>query len=120
MDIQERKQGEIILLDLAGRIDSFTSERLEEELTSIINTGKKKFVINFRGVNYISSTGLRVFLGAYKKLSEYEGQMKFSNMPDPVLKVFAIAGFDKIFEIYSDESDALQDFSPSKKMKEAA
>ncbi|HBQ20550.1 MAG: hypothetical protein A2Z91_07185 [Deltaproteobacteria bacterium GWA2_38_16] len=110
MEIQERKVADIILLDLSGRIDAFTSEKLEEELNSIINTGKRKFIINFDKVTYISSSGLRVFLGAYKKLSDHKGAIRFSNMQDTVLKVFALAGFDKIFDIYSTETEAMNGF----------
>ena len=110
MDIQTKKAGEVIVLEISGRIDAFTSEKLESELHSIMNAGKLKFVINFEKTNYISSSGLRVFLGAHKKLSENKGQIKFSNMPDPVLKVFALAGFDKIFEIHSTEKEALEEF----------
>src|SRR3989338_6857136 len=106
MEIQERKVADIILLDLSGRIDAFTSE----ELNSIINTGKRKFIINFDKVTYISSSGLRVFLGAYKKLSDHKGGIRFSNMQDTVLKVFALAGFDKIFDIYSTETEAMNGF----------
>ncbi len=111
MDIQTKKAGEVIVLEIGGRIDAFTCEKLESELHSIMNAGKLKFIVNFEKANYISSSGLRVFLGAYKKLSENKGQIKFSNMPDPVLKVFALAGFDKIFEIYSTEKEALEEFN---------
>lgn len=110
MEIQERKSADVILVDISGRIDSFTAEKLEEDLSAMINAGKQKFIINFEKTNYISSAGLKVFLAAYKKLSPNNGKIKFVNMPDSVLKVFAIAGFDKFFEIYPTENEALEDF----------
>ncbi|MEK7790898.1 MAG: STAS domain-containing protein [Deltaproteobacteria bacterium] len=110
MNIEEKKLGNVILLKLSGRIDAFTSERLEEEIASIINAGKLHFIINFGSVNYISSAGLRVFLGTHKRLNENKGEMKFTEVSDEILKVFQLVGFDKIFEIYSSEKEALSNF----------
>lgn len=116
MEIEEKKINEMILLKLSGRIDAYTSERLEEELDSIINSGKCKFVVNFENVKYISSAGLRVFLGAHKKVFDSGGKIKFSQMPDHVLKIFTLAGFDKIFDIHAGDKEALQEFTlPTKK-----
>ena len=115
MDINDKKIGNITLLELSGRIDAYTAEQLEEALKNNIDSEKLNFVINFKSVNYISSAGLRVFLGAHKKLSETGGIIRFSQMPDSVLKVFALAGFDKIFEIYTSDSDALNEFSEETK-----
>ncbi len=117
MNIEEKKSGNVILLKLSGRIDAFTSERLEEEISSIINAGKLQFVINFGDVNYISSAGLRVFLGTHKRLNENKGEMKFTGVSDEILKVFQLVGFDKIFEIYSSENEALSNF---KRIKDRA
>lgn len=114
MNIEEKKMGAVILLKLSGRIDAFTSEKLEEEIGSIINAGKLQFIINFGEVNYISSAGLRVFLGTHKRLNENKGEMKFVEVSDEVLKVFQLVGFDKIFEIYSSENEALSNFKRSK------
>ncbi|MBI4041228.1 MAG: STAS domain-containing protein [Deltaproteobacteria bacterium] len=110
MNIQERKVNNIILLTLSGRIDAFTAEKLDEELNSIINTGNLHFVVNLTEVSYISSAGLRVFLGAYKKLLKNQGKIYFTNMPEPILKIFSLAGFDKIFEIFTSEREALKQF----------
>ncbi|OGQ16845.1 MAG: hypothetical protein A3B70_07355 [Deltaproteobacteria bacterium RIFCSPHIGHO2_02_FULL_40_11] len=110
MEIQEKKINDIVVLRLSGRIDAFTSEKLEEEINSIMNTGQTKFIVNFEDVNYISSSGLRVFLGAYKTLLQNKGVLRFSAMPDPVLKIFALAGFDKIFGIYPTDQKAIEDF----------
>ena len=115
MNIEEKKIDDVILLQLTGRIDAFTAEKLEEELDSIINSWKLKFVINFGQVNYISSSGLRVFLGAYKRLNDTGGKILFSKMTEPVLKVFSMAGFDKLFKIYSSDEDALQTLKTERK-----
>jgi anti-sigma B factor antagonist/stage II sporulation protein AA (anti-sigma F factor antagonist) len=117
MNIEEKKFGNVILLKLSGRIDAFTAERLEEEISSIINAGKLQFVMNFGDVNYISSAGLRVFLSTHKRLSENKGDMKFTDVSDEILKVFQLVGFDKIFEIYSSDNEALSNF---KRIKDRA
>lgn len=120
MNIEEKKVGDVILLKISGRIDAFTSEKLEEEIASIINAGKLQFVINFGAVNYISSAGLRVFLGTHKRLTENKGELKFAEVSDEILKVLQLVGFDKIFEIYPTENEAVSDFKGLKSVRRRA
>ncbi len=122
MEIEEQKIDGILCIKISGRIDAYTSERLEEEINSIINSGKLYFLVNFENVKYISSSGLRVLLGAYKTLSKHGGKIRLSQIPDEVLRVFTMAGFDKIFEIYPEDREALRGFknTPQSGAKEAA
>ncbi len=83
---------------IEGRIDANTSPELEKIISDLINSGHENVVVDFAQVNYISSSGLRVFLVAAKLLDPKGIKLKLINMPDFIKEVFDIAGFTVIFE----------------------
>ena len=70
---------------------------------------EKDFVIDFAGLDYISSAGLRVILATTKKLKEKEGKLLLSSLKDIVKEVFEISGFTAIIPIYDSVETALTD-----------
>lgn len=109
MEIKTEKKNNCIEIKLIGRLDSNTSLTLEKELTAIINEGEQNIIVNFEELNYISSSGLRVFLVAAKSLGTRGNKLKFCNMKDFIKEVFDIAGFTAIFDIYKTNEDALKE-----------
>ena len=68
MEILERRKNNVVLLEVKGRLDSNTCARLEAEIDNGFNLlATKKLVLDFSGVEYISSAALRVLLSAQKK-----------------------------------------------------
>lgn len=110
MKIQEDKKGEIIVLELDGRLDSVTSSQLERSLLSHLQAGEQKLIIDFAQVDYISSAGLRVLLMAAKKAKAAGGRVVLSALLTNVKEVFDIAGFTAIFTIFASLSEALASF----------
>lgn len=107
MEIKTGKAGDYTELKLIGRLDSNTSLNLEKELTGIIEQGETNILINFEELNYISSSGLRVFLVAAKLLDAKGEKLKFCCMKDFIKEVFDIAGFSAIFEIYEKREEVI-------------
>lgn len=107
MEIIEGKRGDITILELRGRLDASTSNRLEEKLLALIDSGKKQLIIDFTNVDYISSSGLRVLVIAAKKLKNVEGKIALSSMKDFIKSVFDIAGFSSIFPIFHSKEEAI-------------
>jgi len=89
-----------IEVKLVGRLDSNTSQKLEKELIELINSSSKNILINLDELNYISSSGLRVFLLAAKSLDRKGMRLKLCGMKNYIKEVFDIAGFSSIFDIY--------------------
>lgn len=110
MHIEHSDKDSVTLLRISGRIDANSSSVLETELNSILNSGKKKILLDFSDVSYISSSGLRVLLSVLKKIKSIDGRMKLAGLKPFVLSVFKISGFTEIFEIYDDEKSALSGF----------
>lgn len=92
---------------IEGRLDANTSQELEDVLTKEINDGEKNVLINFKGIDYISSSGLRVFLIAAKMLESKSKKLNFCSMQDYIKEVFDIAGFSILFNFY-DSKEAVK------------
>ncbi|MFA5332702.1 MAG: STAS domain-containing protein [Methanoregula sp.] len=107
MDITSRIQGTATVLAVAGRVDTTTAGDLESAINSAIGDGHRRLLLEFGGVTYISSGGLRVLLATAKKLRNSDDRYALCNLSPEVFKVMKLAGFTSIFSIYSDEGEAL-------------
>jgi anti-anti-sigma factor len=107
MNIQERTENDIMILQLEGKLDTSNYSILEKKLEEA-EKSHKNILLDLRNMNYISSSGLRVFLMYLKRLNAAGGKLMLSNMQDNVKEIFNIAGFTSIFEIYDNASDAIK------------
>lgn len=61
-------------------------------------------------LNYISSAGLGVFMGFIEEIRDNKGDIKLSNMPDKVYKVFDLLGFPALYQIFKEEDEATEKY----------
>ena len=97
MTIEIKRNAEETIIELVGRLDTTTAPALDKAISCDIE-GTKKLVIDFKSLEYISSAGLRVLLGAQKKMQKI-GSMKVINVCEEVMEVFEMTGFADILEI---------------------
>ena len=97
MTIEIKRNAEETIIELVGRLDTITAPALDKTISSDIE-GVKKLVIDFKSLEYISSAGLRVLLGAQKKMQKV-GTMKLVNVCEDVMEVFEMTGFSDILTI---------------------
>ncbi len=88
-----------------GRIDTGNANVLKDHMDAVL--GKSSIIVNMGDVEYISSGGLRVLLASLKQQRKGDGALSLCSLRPPVLKVFKLAGFTSIFNIYETESEAL-------------
>lgn len=93
--VKEDKNGSRYL-KIVGRIDTSTAPQLEEALDTL--DGVKELLLDFEGVEYLSSAGLRVLLTASKKMKE-QGTMEVHHVNKTVMEAFEITGFTEILTI---------------------
>lgn len=98
MNINITRNGNELTVELEGRLDTLTSPDLEEELEDKIE-GIEKLVFDLGGLEYISSAGLRVLVGAAHAIDENDGDMVIRNLTVPVRDVFDVTGFSDAFDI---------------------
>jgi anti-sigma B factor antagonist len=108
MKINEQRFGEIILMSLVGRLDTTTYGILENRLHEIIGGGQVRIVVDCSEMDYISSSGLRVFLMGLKKVTPMKGKFVLAKLPDAIREIMEIVGFTTIFEIYKTQEEALK------------
>ncbi len=99
MDIHQDHQGRVLVVAPVGRLDSTTSEALEQALTTALDQRECQLVVDFEGVTYISSVGLRVLLTVAKRIREGHGSLVLCALGDAVRQVFELAGFLPLFSI---------------------
>ena len=96
MEIEKLIDGNSATVKLTGRLDTSNSPELEEALKTLDSA--EKITLDFSGLEYISSAGLRVLLIAHKNFSKKSG-MTLINVNDDVMDVFKVTGFDDLLDI---------------------
>ena len=97
MMIEIKKNAENTTIEIVGRLDTTTAPSLEKTINEDIEE-TKNLVLDFKGLEYISSAGLRVLLSTQKKMKQVGG-MKLINVCESVMEVFEITGFADILTI---------------------
>ena len=97
MTIEIKRNVEGTIIELAGRLDTTTAPALDKTINEDI-ADAKNLVLDVKGLEYISSAGLRVLLGAQKKMQKI-GSMKVINVCEAVMEVFEMTGFADILTI---------------------
>jgi anti-sigma B factor antagonist len=110
MEIEQKSIGNVEIISLNGRLDAYSSNEVETGINTLVDKGCVRIVVNFNGVEYISSSGLRVMLASLKRLKKVQGHLKLACLKPYVKEVFDIAGFTQLFEIYRQEEEAVNSF----------
>ena len=97
MTIEIKKNAEETIIEIAGRLDTITAPALDKTINEDISD-TKNLVLDVKGMEYISSAGLRVLLSAQKKMQKI-GSMKVKNVCQDVMEVFEMTGFADILVI---------------------
>ena len=97
MTIEIKKNAEGTVIEIIGRLDTITAPALDKTINEDIGDAKN-LILDVKGMEYISSAGLRVFLSAQKKMQKI-GSMKVINVCDEVMEVFEMTGFADILVI---------------------
>mgnify|MGYP001766905098 CR=1 FL=1 len=100
-------------LTVRGRIDALSAQEMQSALTALIQEGGRILLADLSGVHYISSAGLRIFIGTQKQLKKAGGEILLAGLLPQVLEVFKVSGFDQLFRIVSGTDDILKPAAPS-------
>ena len=97
MTIKIKKNKKEVIIKIAGRLDTTTAPALDKTINEDIKDAVN-IVLDLKGLEYISSAGLRVLLSAQKKMQKI-GSMKLKNVCEEVMEVFEMTGFSDILTI---------------------
>ncbi len=107
MNIKKEKIGDFSILKIKGRVDTVHSTELEIEVKKLFDSGETNVILNCQEMNYISSSGLRVFLVAEKRSIAMNGKLYLCNMQPAIQEIFKISGFWNLFKIFDTQEEAL-------------
>ena len=110
VELKEKKIGEVLLLEMHGRLDAVSTPEIEKKVFDYINHGQYKLILDFGGVDYISSAGMRMLLSTTKKLKGLSGHLVLCSITTNVMDVFKMSGFDHVLELSEDKDSALKRF----------
>jgi anti-sigma B factor antagonist len=117
MQIDERAVGDVMVLDLKGRITlGEGDELLKDKINSLVNQGHRKIVLNLAGVPYVDSAGLGEIVRTYTTVSRQGGSLKLLNLTKKITDLLAITKLLTVFETFESENDAVRSFSASAKV----
>ena len=95
--IIKEQNGELCAI-LDGRLDTAAAIQTEKEMQPLFNSDGKNVVLDCNALQYISSSGLRLFLGVLKAAKAKGGHVYITGMKDDIKNVFAMTGFTNLFE----------------------
>ncbi len=107
MIISEKKSGGILILGIRGKIDTDGAEQLLDKLSALIAHGEHRLLLDFSGVDYINSSGLRSLLITAKELKGRSGKMVLANVSELVHQVLRISGCASVIGIHPSQEEAL-------------
>jgi len=116
MQLIEQRIGDALLLKASGRIDRTTADGFKGALQPHLEQckpGGNVIVLDFSGIDYISSVGFQVLLVAQKRAKAQYGVIAIAALQPGVKAIFEIANFSKVIRCYDSVRDALAEMSPA-------
>jgi anti-sigma B factor antagonist len=111
MKITERLVGDVVLLDLQGKIlIGEGDDQLREAVTKLADSGKTKILLNLAEVPYVDSAGLGEIVRCYTTVSRKGGKLKLLHLTKKIQDLLAITKLLTVFETYDNEEEAIKSF----------
>ena len=110
MKINEEKTDRCVIIGISGRLDTTNYSLLEKKFMELIESAQGKILVECSGLEYVSSSGLRVLLMALKKITMLKGKFVLCGLPKNIQEIFEVSGFTSIFEIHATQAEALAAF----------
>lgn len=111
MEIKSRQHDDILILDMAGRLDTSTSGNAHDALVGYSKSGAKRILLNLDKLEYVSSAGLRVFLTLARLLQSAGGEMKIGHANGVVRDALESFQFNSLIKIFDDETSAIKSWN---------
>ncbi|MFC1671212.1 STAS domain-containing protein [Spirochaetota bacterium] len=110
MEINQRQNGEVVILDISGEIDLYNAPEIKDTINKLIEQKIYNVVTNLENVSYIDSSGIGALISSLSNLKKYQGGLKIINVFASVRKVFELTKLTSFFEIFDSEDEAIKSF----------
>lgn len=113
VEIKEEYIEGVTILRFKGRLDAISSPAAEKKVFEHINDGQHNILLDFQGVDYLSSAGMRMLLSTTKKLKTISGKLVVCSININVMDVLKMSGFDHVLELAQNQEEGLRKFQVS-------
>jgi anti-sigma B factor antagonist len=111
LEIRERPVGEVVILEMFGKITiGEGSVQLRDAVSSLLDSGRNKIILNLSGVSYVDSSGIGELVSRYTTTKNTGGRLKLLSLPKKIKDLLMITKLLTVFEIFEDEQAALDSF----------
>jgi len=108
LDIISHRQGDTLIVSIKGELDHHTAEIARDRLDSLLeDKSLKNMVVDLSHLKFMDSSGIGVFIGRYKKLSERMGKLGAYGLNNHIRKIWEISGLHRIIDIYDNLEESL-------------
>jgi anti-anti-sigma factor len=111
MHVEVRKSGEVVVVDMSGRlVAGVGDEILREVVNELLAEGWKKILLNLSQVTSVDSAGVGELVASLKVTQRLGGSLKLLNLNERVKTSLHLSSLLPLFEVYDDEHAALEHF----------
>ena len=107
MDIKVRHAENVTILELGGSLDISNAHQIRRAVVDTIATESAQVVMNLHGLHFVDSSGLAALVQGLKRAREQNGNLTLCNLQPPVRMILELTRFDKVFDIFPSEEDAV-------------
>ncbi len=116
MEFSSSQFADVIVAAPVGRVNHHSAGELEVALAPLVKEASDRkgvLVLDFAGIDYISSVGLRILMIAAKQLRACDAKIAVANLQPVVAEIFAISRFDRVLGVFPTVRGAIEQFSAS-------
>jgi anti-sigma B factor antagonist len=110
MSFEVQKSDGITIIDVKGQLIVGNRQELKQKVLDELETGSRRFLVDFAGTGYIDSSGLGVLVSLSKKIREQGGELRLANLNEDLRTLFELTKLDSLFHIASNRDEALTSF----------
>ena len=111
MDIQKRKKGDVVILDLVGNLTlGMPEQSFKDTVAELASRKQGNIIVNLQGVEFMDSSGVGALVKSFTTISKSGGKLKLLNAGKFIQHTLKLTGLLGIFELYDDEAAALSSF----------
>lgn len=111
LEIQARKVGQIMILDLTGKITiGDGSNRLRDEVNRLLEAGEREIILNFEQTTYLDSSGIGELISRHTTTKNQGGHLKLLKLPKKIRDLLLVTKLLGVFETFENEQDAVLSF----------
>jgi anti-anti-sigma factor len=92
MEIRKQRIGDVLELEIQGRLDGYWADHLSQSLDDVVREGTRNLRLNLSGISYLSSAGIRVLVRAHKQFSAIQGSFSVSEPSEAVRSILQLTG----------------------------